>query len=353
VRVAIVGSGPTGIYCADALLRLLPQARIDIFERAPQAFGLLRCAVAPDHLATKNLLRVFERVLNKENVSLRPGVVVGEDVAVADLEREYDALIIAAGAQSGRRIDIERAPTAAAITALDFACAFNGCAVPERLPRPRPIRHVCIVGSGNASLDVARLLMSPTEELRRFGVPEPVLAWHAGLALSDIRLIARGTPDSAKFSPNELAALENCAGFRPVVIATAGYSQDTPLGQLLARWQREPVGEERPLQLCFGLKPIRQGEDAIVCEDAAGRQHEFACDLLVEAIGQMPAQVRGLPTDPASGAILHRKGRVEERRATFVAGWSAGHQFNMASMREQAKHTAASVQKLLEHPDLV
>lgn len=316
-RVAIIGSGPAGIYCADALTRLSPEIEIDIFERQPYAFGLLRCAVAPDHLATKGLLKIFDRVVSKSKVKLHLGVVVGEDLSVEHLERVYDGVVVAAGAGGGRTLDIERAPGVRALTAFDFARAFNGCGPASLLPQRRSISHVCIVGGGNASLDVARLLISPTEDLRRLGVPEPVLDWHESLDLASVQLLARGTAASVKFSPSELAALERHPAWNMV-------------------------------SLCYARTPLRQTSSALVCEDAYGKSHSVQCDLLVEAIGQRPTQIAGLPVDAASGAVSHCHGLVTGRRTTFALGWSAGHQLNIAAMREEAKAIAQAVHKTLE-----
>jgi len=275
-------------------------------------------------------------------------VTVGTDISLSSLEDAYDAVIVAAGAAEGRRLGIVRDPACLSGTALDFAHWFNGHPHARALPAHRPIRHVCIVGNGNVSLDVARVLARPNDMLQRLGVPLPPLQWHKSLDLKEIRIVGRSVATQTRFSPAELRALAGLDGFRPVVCQADVSLREEKTNeclQVLREWASAPIGTGRPIRFSFGMVPERQTTNSLICRDASDRIHEFDCDLLIEAIGQLPARVAGLAFEPASGAVPHERGLVHGRKATFVAGWSAGRQLNIPLIREEARELSERIVK--------
>ena len=209
-HVAIVGSGPSGLYAADALVRAAPDIGIDIYERLPTPFGLVRSGVAPDHPGTKAVVRQFEKLFERPNVHFIGNVEVGRDVSLEALHRAYDLLFIAAGAPVDRRLaipgeDMDGVYGSAAITGW-----YNGH--PDWIGlAPRIGERVVIVGMGNVALDIARLLVRRPEELAAIDLPSCARTLLRSRNPRQVRLMARRGPLQASFTPTEMAALSAMA----------------------------------------------------------------------------------------------------------------------------------------------
>jgi ferredoxin--NADP+ reductase len=346
IAIAIVGSGPAGFYCADFLSRLLPLSPVHLFERLPEPFGLLRYGVAPDHRGTKALAKLFERVMQRPQVRFFGNVDVGRDLELAALEAVYDFVVIAAGAGAGKRLPIERMPGACSMTALDFARSFNG--YPEIVipSSEKSIRYVCIVGNGNVSLDVARLLSYPNEVLKTLGIPSVPLEWHRALDIAEIHIVGRGTPAQVKFSPAELCELGNSVSFQPVVrptdIARSADVQNESL-EILSEWSSKSADSRHPIHFEFSMQPLIQTDDYLVCRHADGRIVNIRADLVIDAIGQSPACFAGVPIDAVTNTIVHDNGMLSGRTRTFVAGWSSGRQPKIPELRDEARQLAERI----------
>ena len=163
LHIAIVGAGPSGCYVADALGRKLPGARIDVFDRLPTPFGLVRGGVAPDHQGTKNIARQFERILGKEGVRFLGNIAIGRDLAYAELKEAYDVLVIATGALQDRRLGIPGEDLDAVYGSGRFVAWYNGIPDGRDLDPRLDGKSLAIVGNGNVALDIARLLAKTTE----------------------------------------------------------------------------------------------------------------------------------------------------------------------------------------------
>ena len=198
-RVAIIGSGPAGCYLADQLLRLLPDASIDILERLPVPFGLIRYGVAPDHQGTKAIARVLDRVLSRDGVSFFGNVEVGRDVRLDELMSLYDAVVLATGAERDRRLGIPGEDLPGVIGSGAFTGWYNDH--PDRAAPPvQSVRSAVIIGNGNVAIDVARVLAKGPSELAGSDLSPEVTAWLEAQPIESIHIVGRRGAADAKFT---------------------------------------------------------------------------------------------------------------------------------------------------------
>lgn len=329
MRVAIVGSGPAGMFTAEFLSKD-PSTRVDLYERRPVPFGLLRYGVAPDHGGTKAIARQFERTLARPNVSLRCGVEIGVHASLADLLQRYDHLVLASGCGPGRRL-AHGLPVAQELTGLELLRWMNGD--PEvDLRLGAGIRRVLVLGHGNVSLDVVRLLASAGAA----PAAGAAVRWLQELALEDIQIWGRGSAADTRFSAQSLQELEGLARFRPVTTAAevAGHcSVSNPDAlEVLRRWAGPGDDARCPIRLRFG--------------GACLVDPDFVPDLVVHCIGQQVAAIGGQePADWIRGLAPQEQARVH------AVGWAAGgHAGAIPASRAQAK---AVVDRMRAGPDAV
>ncbi|MDD4867747.1 MAG: FAD-dependent oxidoreductase, partial [Mycobacterium sp.] len=190
LRVAIVGAGPAGIYAADALLKSDVDVVIDLFERLPAPFGLIRYGVAPDHPRIKGIIAALHRVLDKPGVRLFGNVEYGTDIGLDDLHSMYDAVVFATGADADRPLPIPGIDLDGSFGAADFVSWYNGH--PD-VPRGWPLtaRKVAVIGAGNVALDVARVLAKTAEELLPTEIPPNVYQCLRANQATEVHLFCR------------------------------------------------------------------------------------------------------------------------------------------------------------------
>ena len=218
--IAIVGSGPSGLYCAEALNKRLPEVRIDIIDRQPVPYGLVRAGVAPDHQGTKAITRVFDRILQKPGVRFLGNVTVGSDVTLAELQASYDVVVLAIGAHADRRLGIPGEDLPGVHGSGAFVFWYNGH--PDFRDPAIDLTHVtsvAVIGNGNVAIDVARVLAkTPAEMAKGDLVPHAAAAIHAA-AITDIHFIGRRGPIEASFTNAELAELGRLERAVPLIDA--------------------------------------------------------------------------------------------------------------------------------------
>src|SRR6516164_7801968 len=189
-RLCIIGSGPAGCYLADQLLRLVQDARIDVLEKLPVPFGLVRYGVAPDHQGTKAVARVLDRTLARDRVRFFGNVEVGRDVTLDELRGMYHAVVLATGATCDRKPGIPGEELASVIGSGAFVSWYNGH--PARtVPELRDVRSAVIVGNGNVALDVARVLAKDSGELNGSDLPPDVLEALQKQPIEEIHIVGR------------------------------------------------------------------------------------------------------------------------------------------------------------------
>lgn len=357
IHVAIVGSGPSGFYAAEALMRSGLPVRVDMFERLPTPYGLVRSGVAPDHQKLKQPMQVFERIARTPEFSFLGNVTIGVDVSIEELRAAYHAIIFACGAQNDRRMDIPGEDLAGSHTATEFVGWYNGH--PDYRDRQFDLQQevVAIIGQGNVAVDVCRILTRPVDELRKSDIAEHALDALSRSRVREVHLIGRRGPAQAKFTAKELRELVGLTGavatvdpeqlrLSPVceaelasntnVIAQKNLeifrsiekntSQDD-LRRIHFRFLSSPVavhGGERVEKLSLvgnrlNGEPFRQG--AI----ATGKIEELACGLVFRSIGYKGVPIPGLPFDPVKGVLPNTSGRIVDGESAlpglYVTGW--------------------------------
>ncbi len=206
VNVAVIGAGPAGIYASDILSKSGLEVNIDLFERLPAPYGLVRYGVAPDHPRIKQIIVALYKILQRGDIRLLGNVEVGRDITIEDLRDHYDAVIIATGADRDAPLDIPGVELPESYGAADFVSWYDGN--PD-YPRTWPLRakSVAVVGVGNVALDVARVLAKHAEDMMTTEVPQNVAEGLAENPITDVHVFGRRGPAQVKFTPLELREL--------------------------------------------------------------------------------------------------------------------------------------------------
>ena len=332
IRVAIVGAGPAGFYTAEALLRLSPDAEVDLIDRLPTPFGLARYGVAPDHQGTKAIVRVFDRVAQKPGVQFLGNLAIGRDVTVDELRGLYDAVVLSTGAAEDRRLGIPGEALGNVFGSGAFVHWYNAHPDHAALAPDLAVKSVAVIGHGNVAIDVARVLAKTAGEMAKSDLsPLAAPAIHAA-PVTHIHLIGRGGPMDARFTNAELAELGRLERAVPVVQAT-DVAQHSPAGDRvkqanLATLQQfaslDPEGKPVRLHFHFNARPVAFHGDGRVTglrlQTIAGDK-DLPCELAVTCVGYRSTALAGVPFDSESGIIANDRGLVAP--GLYVVGWAA------------------------------
>src|SRR5205807_4881871 len=264
LRVAVVGSGPAGFYAAGALLSADVPVEVDMIERLPTPWGLVRLGVAPDHPKLKTVSRAFERIADQPGFRFLGNVEVGRDVEHEDLVRLYDAVIYAVGAQTDRRLGIPGEDLPGSWAATEFVAWYNGHPDYQGLVFDLNVERAVVIGVGNVALDVARMLALTPEELGPTDTADAAIAAICGASIREIVVVGRRGPAQAAFTTPELAELGELAG-ADVIVDPADLEGAEPtdtnsernLGVRREYTSREPSGKPKRLVLRFFWSPVR------------------------------------------------------------------------------------------------
>ncbi|MEV7404928.1 FAD-dependent oxidoreductase [Streptomyces sp. NPDC091267] len=336
IRVAVVGTGPAGMYAAEDLL-LHTNAEVTLVDRLPVAGGLVRYGVAPDHPATKKVGETFARFHSHPRVRMHLGVEVGRDLTAQELAAHHDAVIYAVGASTGRRLGIPGEDLTASISATSFVAWYN--AHPEVPPETVSLdaERVVVAGNGNVALDVARILVTDPAALAGTDIADHALAALRDSKVREVVLLGRRGPEHTACTASELLALKHLPGVELVVDGqdprTGGTIDGAAPGDKAALfrdvpreavdWSLPPAGGRR-IVFRFHSAPVAAlGPDrveALRVTGAAGEQ-EIPAGLFLRAVGYRGLPVPGLPFDEATGTVPHEGGRVTGMPGTYVVGW--------------------------------
>ena len=343
-HLAIIGSGPAGCYLADQLLRLIPDASIDIIEKLPVPFGLIRYGVAPDHQNTKAVARVFDRVLGRERVSFLGNVEVGRDVRLEELRSFYDAVVLATGAARDRRLAIPGEDLPGVMGSGAFVAWYNGHPHAQS-PAVDGVRSAVVIGNGNVAIDVARLLAKSADEVAGSDLSKQVTGWLSSQPLQSIHIVGRRGPADAKFTDHELEELGTLQRARPLIADSAGLIGDTAIVKVLRSFA-EAAPRETPVTINFDfhLTPIAfLGDDrlrAVQFRSSEGTISELPAQLAVTCIGY-----ETLPcctASPVKGIFANEAGKVDER--LYVVGWAKrGPSGTIPTNRAEAQQVAQKI----------
>ncbi len=344
VNVAIIGSGPAGFYTAAALIDSDDDISIDIIERLPTPFGLIRGGVAPDHQTTKNVTRKYEKTALTDPVRYYGNVAVGRDISLAELREIYDAVVLAIGAPRDRKMGIPGEDKAGVFGSADFVGWYNGHPDFRNLNPDLNISAAAVIGVGNVAIDVARLLVRTKEELGPADITDYAETAILESPIEDVCILGRRGPVEAKFTNVELREMGKLEQSVPVVDAE---QLPDDVGELEDREKRlkeknlETLREfatrkpdEKPKRVHFGfyagpaeilggnrVEGLRMERTKVEDGRAVGTGEFFdiECGLVVAAIGYRSDPLDGAPFDEKRGIIPNEDGRVED--GLYAAGW--------------------------------
>jgi ferredoxin--NADP+ reductase len=356
LRVAVVGSGPAGFYAAGALLDAETQVEVDMIERLPTPWGLVRLGVAPDHPKLKTVSRAFERIALKPGFRFFGNVEVGRDLSHGDLTRLYDAVIYAFGAQSDRRLGIPGEDLSGSWSATEFVAWYNGHPDFQELEFDLNTERAVVIGNGNVALDVARMLALTPEELAPTDTTDPAIEAIGASSIRDIVVVGRRGPAQASWTTQELKELGELAGADVVVdpaeleldaASEGSLEHDTNSRRNMEVLRdfsaRETTGKPVTVRLRFLASPVALHGDHRVesielvrnrLEDEDGRlvavpaeEHEtLECGLVFRSVGYRGVGLPELPFEERRGTIRNERGRVVDTDGNHVpraycAGW--------------------------------
>jgi ferredoxin/flavodoxin---NADP+ reductase len=350
-RVAVIGAGPSGLYAAAALLASGEPVSVEVLDRLPAPYGLVRYGVAPDHVKMKSVIRVLQKPFDPAHVEFLGGVRVGDGGIPLEVVREhFHAVVHATGSSVDRHLGVPGEDLAGSLGSGAFVSWY--CGHPDRvelqpvLDRP----GVAVVGAGNVALDVARVLAKTADEMAETDVPEPVLRALRGSAVRDVHVLIRRGPQHVRFTPAELRQIGELHNADVVVhddgLLADGVEEPEDRRQrqnldMLREWAaRGTTGKPRRIHLRFLRSPVRLIGDngrvsAVVVErnkiDADGRvvatgeEETFDAGLVVRAIGYDGEPIEGLPFDARTGTVPNDGGRVMRDGVpvpgAYVTGW--------------------------------
>jgi ferredoxin--NADP+ reductase len=352
----VVGSGPAGFYAAGSLLDADPPAEVDMIERLPTPWGLVRLGVAPDHPKLKTVSRAFERIAAKPGFRFFGNVEVGRDLSHADLARLYDAVIYAFGAQSDRQLGIPGEELPGSWSATEFVAWYNGHPDFQELEFQLDVDRAVVIGNGNVALDVARMLALTPEELAPTDTTDAAIEAIGSSPIREIVVIGRRGPAQASWTTPELKELGELAGADVLVdpaeleldaASEASLEHDTNsqrnMEVLRGFAERKPAGKPRVVRLTFLRSPVAlNGEERVESIElvrnrleesdgklaalATGERETLECGLVFRSVGYRGVGLPDLPFDERRGTIRNDTGRVidadgEHIAATYCAGW--------------------------------
>ncbi len=356
LRIAVVGSGPAGFYAAGALLDAEASVEVDMIERLPTPWGLVRLGVAPDHPKLKTVSRAFERIALKPGFRFFGNVEVGRDLSPGDLTRLYDAVVYAFGAQTDRRLGIPGEDLPGSWSATELVAWYNGHPDFQELEFDLNVERAIVIGNGNVALDVARMLALTPEELAPTDTTDPAIEAIGTSAISEIVVVGRRGPAQASWTTQELKELGELAGADVVVDPTeleldpaseASLEHDSNskrnMEVLREFAAREPTGKPVTVRLRFLASPVAiHGADGVESVELVrnrleeqdgglvavptGEHETLECGLIFRSVGYRGVGLPELPFDERQGTIRNQRGRVVDAdgshiAATYCAGW--------------------------------
>ena len=355
--VAIVGSGPSGFYATEALIKSGLAVKINMLERLPAPYGLVRNGVAPDHQKLKQAILLYDKIAEAEQFSFLGNVTVGRDVTVEELRHTHHAVIFTCGAESDRKLGIPGEDLSGSYTATEFVGWYNGH--PDYRNREFDLSHevAVIIGQGNVAADVARILAKTVDELKHTDIAQHALDAIAESKIRDIHVIGRRGPAQAKFTPKELREFGELVDCDPVVnpddlvlneASKAELADKSNVGNLKVYdlfkefSVRPPSNKNKRCHFRFLLGPVELAGDGrlqkVILEKNAlagepmnqsargtGESIELATGILFRSIGYRGVPLPGLPFDEKRGVIPNTDGRITDNGAIipqlYTAGW--------------------------------
>lgn len=357
LRVAIVGSGPSGFYATEALIKSDINVKIDMFERLPAPYGLVRNGVAPDHPKLKQAILLYDKIAQSEEFNFLGNVTVGKDITVDELRQTHHAVVLTCGAETDRKLGIPGEDLPGSYTATEFVGWYNGH--PDYRDRTFDLSHevAVIIGQGNVAADVSRILSKTVDELKHTDIAQHALDALAESKIREIHVIGRRGPAQAKFTPKELREFGELQDCEPVVDASdlelnpasreemedKSNATNIKVYQLFREFSERPAsGKSRKCFFRFLLSPVEllgkdklekivfetntlQGDPFKQSAVGTGEKQELEAGIMFRSIGYRGVPIEGVPFDERRGVFPNDNGRVTEDGTVvpqlYVAGW--------------------------------
>ena len=384
-RVAVVGAGPAGFYAVESVLKSHATATVDLFDRLPTPYGLVRFGVAPDHQKMKVVTRLYERTLRDPRARYLGDVCLGRDLTLDDLRRHYHAVVLAVGAATDRRLGVPGEDLEGCVSATDFVAWYNGHPDACDLgfaPLLARATDVVVIGNGNVAIDVTRVLAKGVDELGTTDIADHALEALARSVVRRITLVGRRGPAEAKFTTKELRELGELANadvavdaaeleLGPASAAAAAADVTTAKNvEVLNAFAAQPrQGKRRTVALRFQLQPAAvlgeegrvtgvrfertrlEGEPGGYVSAVPTGEHEtLPAQLVLKSVGYTGVPLPGVPFDERRGVVPNDRGRVldapggEPLPGLYVAGWiKRGASGVIGTNKADAMETVASL----------
>ncbi|MFT4148478.1 MAG: FAD-dependent oxidoreductase [Micrococcaceae bacterium] len=356
LRVAVIGAGPAGVYAADILTKAEKDfdVSIDIFDRYPAPFGLIRYGVAPDHPRIKGIITALHKVMDRGDIRFIGNVDYGTDLSLEELQQRYHAIIFATGAIKDADLDIKGIELEGSFGAADFVSWYDGHPDVSR-SWPLEAKEIAVIGNGNVALDVARMLAKHADDLLSTEIPDNVYQGLQQSPVTDVHVFGRRGPANIKFTPLELRELGNVPDVDIVLYPEdfdldeedmaeiESNNQTKTMMKTLQNWllDDEGTGASRRLHLHFLHNPVEiKGEDGKVTGikfernklagagkvEATGEYQEYPVQAVYRAIGYFGSELDQIPYDHQKGVILNDEGRVIDTdgkalEGLYCTGW--------------------------------
>lgn len=346
ISVAIVGTGPSGFYTAQALIEKGIDCRIDLIDTLPTPFGLIRGGVAPDHQHTKRVTRTYEEIATQPTVNFYGNVEAGRDISILELRALYDAVVLAIGMPMDRGLDLIGGAKKGVYGAAEFVGWYNGHPAYRDLDPLLDDKRVAVIGNGNVALDIGRVLGKSRAEMAKTDMPDYAIDAIQNAPIADVYIFGRRGPAEAKFTNVELREIGQLAECAPMVDPEE--LPDEIPGDMSDRDRRlrmrnietfrsfaamNPEGKRKRLHFCFRSMPVEiLGRDRVeglrlqrtVVENGeavgTGQYYDIACGTVIAAIGYRMGPLQGVPLDVRRGVVINANGRVAP--GLYVVGWA-------------------------------
>ena len=383
MRIAVVGAGPSGLYAADALSTV--GADVDVLDRLPVPFGLVRYGVAPDHHSIRSVRDTLQKVLEEPGVRFLGGVEVGRDVSVPQLLAAYDGVLLTYGASRDRRLDVPGEELAGSLAATDFVAWYCGHPDADRATVEAALaaaRSVVVVGVGNVAVDVTRVLTAPPDRLEVTEMPQHVLDALRSSSINDVHVLGRRGPAQATWTTKELKELAELDGVDVLVddpndldlepVSAALVESDRVVARnvdVIRSWSEHVLdGTHRHIHLHFHSRPAelrgtgrvssvvveRTTVDDSGAAHGTGETYEVGAQLVIRSVGYRGVALDGVPFDERRNVVPNVDGRVVDADGTpvpglYVAGWiKRGPTGIIGTNKKDAAATVASLLADLE-----
>lgn len=341
--VAIIGAGPAGYYTAEALTKDRSDVCVDIIDRLPTPYGLIRAGVAPDHQSIKNVSKRYAATNSRDNVRFVGNLSLGRDITLAELKEIYDVIVLATGAAKDRPLGIDGEDLCGVIGSGAFVGWYNSHPDFADLDPDLRVASVAVIGNGNVAVDVARILAKTAEEMEETDLAEHAASSIHGSPIKDIYILGRRGPLEAAFTPKELGelnALSNCVALvdKDQLPPT---SQDEELSgaakknmtHLRAMAENDAAAKPVRLHIKFYLRPMAILGENCICgvrlEETrvengkcigTGQTEVLPAGLLVPCIGYKTSPIEDIPYDTSRGIFKSDEGRIDDQ--LYCVGWA-------------------------------